>query len=1590
MNRGALTFPMQSDCAARLEQERRELVDIRTRTRLLNTPRRQSRVKTVEVVDELSQEVFRILVTERRPMTFLATKSSADATDDAEVDLLDFLPQQLPQPGDEESEDEAVAQRHKDTRLQTGLTSERLQKRLLSLYYDARTAEEEQGVNILYLALGFLKWFEADSSDKAYHAPLILIPVNLDRKSARARISVSSSDEELSTNLSLQERLRADFGVDVPELPELEDLSPTAYFAQVANAVGKMPRWEVLENDIVLGMFSFAKFLMFRDLEPGTWPERCTLEEHPLVCGLVGDGFGDESPLFPDDAHVDEIIDPADSVHVLDADSSQTLAIEEVRRGRDLVIQGPPGTGKSQTIANLIAAAVKDGKQVLFVAEKRAALDVVKRRLDDIDLGALCLELHSHKARKKVVLEDLQQTLALGRPRDELGGVVEALKDRRDRLNRHAEQMNGPIGPAGVTPYRIVGELVRLRAKHDAPPDFQLAKAREWTAEQKGERERLVEDLASLAAELGTPGGHVWRGVRVEALLPVDVERLVQRLDAALPALSEWIDACESLGQVLRACPNTAREVGDLLRLANAIRDAPRMDRACLANEVWSERRLEIEAIVADGEAYKDCRNKLSAALLPHAWTMDLGPTRQALAAHGESIWRLFSSEYRSARKTFKAVSVGRPPKGLGARLYLLDTLAKGQAARQRVSEAANLGGAAFGALWKAEDSDWPALREIEKWERATREQDFPVGAREAAASVADVEHLENLTAEVERDYKGILDPCRMTVEQLDMDLVEAFGQKDLIDVPLKALATRLEAWVTAPEAVHRWVTYHNRAVRARQLGLGDLITRLHDGRIAPETLLDVFLLAYYEDLVRHAWEVFPELAAFDGTLHQTTVSAFQELDEQRIELARQEVALAHYSRIPEGGAGVGELGIVRREIAKKRRRLPVRRLLASAGRAIQAIKPVFMMSPMSVAQFLEPGGLDFDLLLIDEASQVKPVDALGSIGRCKQMVVVGDKRQLPPTAFFDRLVADVVDADTEDDHFRVADVESILGLCEARGINSKMLRWHYRSRHESLIAVSNKQFYDSRLFIVPSALSGDELGLRFHYVADGVFDRGGTAVNRKEARAVANAVIEHARDFPSLSLGVGAFSIRQRDAILDELELLRRQNPDLESFFRPTGPEPFFVKNLEAIQGDERDVVFVSVGYGRDSSGFFAMNFGPLSAEGGERRLNVLITRARQRCVAFASVRAADIDLRRGRGSGVAALKTFLQYADTRQLDLAVPSGRDPQSPFEEEVGNALIRHGHSVDFQVGIAGFFIDLAVRNPATPGDYLLGIECDGASYHSSRFARDRDRLRQAVLEDRGWQIHRIWSTDWFRSPDSELRKVLAAIDRASSVARTGFDGEQTNESMSLGSPGEIRREEPAHQGRADQDLEVSDYEEANLSVDSEYAPHEVSLTFLAGVVKEIVEIEGPIHRQEVARRVATVWGLKRCGSRVREATADALDYANRHLGLFRSGDFFADREIDRLEPRNRAQVTSKTLQRPDMLPPSEIRGAVFLVVSNHVGVSVDDVVVQVTRLFGFSRAGGGLREVIEEEVRAMLYDEELRLQNNKLYVRREEE
>jgi hypothetical protein len=1516
-----------------LEQARRSLLDLTLRNRLLNF--REATSLTIKIVDELPDEVFRILVSEGKQMSFLASEDDEP--------LVDVETDEAPQP------------RHLDKKLQTAHSEEVLQKRMLRISSNARTILEEQGINVLYLALGFLNWFESTFSDKQMKAPLILIPVELTRESAVSPFKIQYSGEELTPNLSLHEKLQVDFGIDLPSFVLNDDASvfePEGYFSKISKAVQDDDRW-VVSREMFLGLFSFGKLMMYLDLDPANWPEDAKISSHPVIVSILEGLPPDHSLAFSDEAHVDEYVNPMDCYNVIEADSSQTLAILDVNSDRNMVIEGPPGTGKSQTITNIIAESLARDKKVLFVSEKMAALEVVKRRLDDIGLGDACLELHSHKARKSTVLDEIRRTLDEAKPSETDRHAMELL-NVRTQLNAFASALNAPVANTGVTPFRAIGRIEELRSQGFEPVLLELPKPLEWNPEEYTQIHDLVHALAVQLAQVGNPSTCPWRGVGLAHLLPSDQPRITSSLDEAQ---EETLSLRQALveGWGLLSCEPTftVSVASSLSGIFLDLSEAPQADLATFANEVWFKRANEIDQLVSIGESYANQVNVLLKQINGDAFLTDLSSFAPIIREIGTSKGRIFNKDYRNALKQLGEHLLGRTPSSYQERIALLELWQSCQDMHRWLQSSKDTGEAAFGSQWRGPYSDWIRLRTTLSWVAQIVARistgALPPGALQVFKKL-DTTRLNEISQAIVQCAAKCRAGIQKSMDILELDQNEAFGGP-YESVPLDVIHEYIGKASTSIDTLTDWIKYRNTRKACLDEGLQGVVA-VANGGIAPDALRHSFAWSYYESIVRKAFSTNPILGEFSGVEHERKIDNFRQLDEKFIKANRQYLAAVHWERVKarvDPSHSRSEMALVEHEIRKKRRHLPIRKLIAGAGHALQLIKPCFMMSPMSIAQFLTPGALSFDLVVFDEASQVKPEDALGSVARGSQLVVVGDPKQLPPTTFFSRMLG--LDDDDGEYSEDITDYESILDKCMV-SCNSRRLRMHYRSRHESLIQFSNHEFYDDSLVLFPSPdNSNDECGVRFNYVPDGVYDRGRSRKNTVEAEAVAAAVMKHAKDHPHLKLGVGTFGIAQREAIEDAIEVLRREDSSYEDFFSPRKQEPFFVKNLENIQGDERDVIILSVGYGRDANGNLSMLFGPINSDTGWRRMNVLVTRARRRVEVFSSITYRDIDTSRTTHIGVRVLKSYLEFAETGNIYYPEPSDREMGSEFQAAVTAELEKHGLLVEPEVGAAGFFIDIGVKNPDRPGEYVLGIECDGASYHSAKSARDRDKLRQAILEDLGWTIHRIWSVDWFNNREREIRKALEAYELA--MAKR-LPGNPTKRLANNQEDTTVIVREAEYRLAEEEVIPSSQYV---ITTTCRQYPRKKNVDWVdagtaASTVTDVVNCEGPIHVDEIVRRCSQLWGFQRAGSRIREVVERGISLALARASIRRKGQFIWPLGMNEPPIRNRAVKGAP--KKADLIPPEEIALLAAEIKRIHVGISTEDMVHAVARSLGIAR------------------------------------
>jgi len=795
---------------------RSRLVETGTRNRLVHVNRANTRGNVLNIVNEKSNEIYRLLASGKS----LRFRALGRDKFDAESDEI-----HLARPDEEFTED-----RYSDNLLETLLGPDSLQKKLLKLHREAQTAEEESGVNLLYLALGFLTWFEDVNSKVAREAPLVLVPVELVRNAKTSTFDLKMRDDEFPTNLPLQQRLKGDFGIEYPDLEIGEVWGPSNYFAQVAEAVSGQKRWTVDDDAIQLGFFSFSKLLMYRDLDARSWPEG-VLTDHELTRGLLYEGFESDPALFGPDTKLDEILSPEEIFHVVDADASQAMVIEEVRRGRNLVVQGPPGTGKSQTITNIIAAAVKDGKRVLFVAEKMAALSVVHDRLVRVGLRDVCLELHSRSANKKSVLAELASTLNNGRAVPAHPGPPFDLKMMRDRLNALTGELHRPIGSSGETGFSVLGVQSRFLGMGAQPPQTDGVPLTELPRDAL---ERLVDDVrayAQLAASEALDR-NPFDGCRNLALQPVDLTRLKTELESADVLGRELATAIEEvilpLTVDLPVAVASIEALEDLLtRLDGLPPKGGALAHAFLAVPDLDRLSSDLEA----GAIWREARTSGAESFVEPAFDAPVASLRAPLIEGVGSFFARWKASYRRASRELAGLLRTSLPKKASERVQLVDRLLDIDSKKRSWNEDREYLANYLGDSWRGEQSDFAHAAAVARWLSQLKAATVQFDLTGAIEAVSDPGRLRALQDSLHSSRDAALSAIHLVSETLDYHPEDA-GFKRLPDYLLRDLSTMFSAMSREISRYADWSRISRLRDRLQAASVGDVARRIDAGSL--------------------------------------------------------------------------------------------------------------------------------------------------------------------------------------------------------------------------------------------------------------------------------------------------------------------------------------------------------------------------------------------------------------------------------------------------------------------------------------------------------------------------------------------------------------------------------------------------------------------------------------------------------------------------------------------------------------------------------------------------------------------------------------
>lgn len=1281
------------------------------------------------------------------------------------------------------SRDKQVAKiAFEDNKLVANINESSLQKSAITLYRKARFDMEEGGSNTLFLVLGMLRWCQSDCPGTKYRAPLILLPVQLARENARSSLYLKTYGEP-AFNLTLKEMLRQDFSIDNDDIRTLAEVLPTDDSGVDVKKIWNIMRESVREvgglevvEDVMLSTLSFAKYLMWKDLEEHAEE----LEKSKFVHHLrhTPQEQYDYNAEILEPRQVDERIEPKDLLAPLNADSSQIVAIDASAKGGDFVLEGPPGTGKSETIGNIIAHNIGHGRKVLFVSEKMAALRAVYQRLAQCDLGDFCLELHSHKANKKEVVKKLYQSLQrrlkeceerLGKAQSGYADRAEQLKKERDDLNDFIKILHKP-GPAGISAYTAIGRVSRYGGEHSLDLDWPSgdininhASSPEALEKLKTIAQSLVNAFQSL--QLGdlqnftdfafTDWAHAWQREAVSHAVA-----LGEKVDAYQEARNTFAKriGIPILGQ-------TEEEAKAFVALARLI---PKMANRDITFACTSDAKNNVEQVTAAMTALKKY-NQIKSGLVvsyPDKQINDAQIIDNFIVAREQAatkIWPLKIWENLKLRNSIRNhfnLSKQVAPKP-DADLDSLRQMAECQNRMSLMPPNAT-------SVWLGLNTDTEEMQATV--ELGSRMYDITKDFAQAGHQLTDIRSALFRVFVEEREmleHSTLEAGSALCVAKDEFDeLFGRFKEQALYEGEVEDLAMlkKIVVYVSEhQEQLRYWARWVKAKQEACEHGLDALVEALLSGEISPEEpVVEALITAYCRWVAPLLIDNQDILNKFIADDHERKIDIFCKLDKELARLVIEQVRAKFSEKVSEE-ISKESYALLIRQNQIQRRHMPVRKLIGEMGvESLTNLTPCLMMSPLSVAQFL-PAGQVFDIVVFDEASQITVPDSIGAIARGKSCIIVGDPKQMPPTRFFER------GQEGEEDDV-LPDLESILDEALTSSMRHHRLTGHYRSRHESLICFSNHTYYENQLITYPAADTKESV-VSFNKI-DGNYTRG-HCTNKKEAKAIVKEVIRRLND-PDLqksSIGIVTLNSQQQQLIESLLDDERRNNPALEHFFGADVPEPVFVKNLETVQGDQRDIILIGLTYGpAEGSKTMSMNFGPLNRQGGERRLNVAVTRAKTEVVIFSSFNPGMIDLSRTSARAIQDLKTYLEFANRGPCvfgELIHTDGGQYtyDSDFEEAVASGLRERGWEVLTQIGVSKFRIDLGVIHPNAPGRYLAGVECDGATYHSSLSARDRDRIRQIILEDLGWRIFRVWSTEFFHNPEAQMDQLHKRLEEA---------------------------------------------------------------------------------------------------------------------------------------------------------------------------------------------------------------------------------
>jgi superfamily I DNA and/or RNA helicase len=1379
------------------------------------------------------------------------------------------------------------------------LTEREAKNRLYNVYLTSRESLSEQSINTLYMTFGFLE-YEDKETESMIKAPLILVPIKIEKRKEiekeKLPYVIYFLEDDIQINPALRQKLIYQNNLDIGE--DFENLD--SLFEKIQAEVGKY-NWKVTKNEIYFGIFSFQKLSMYQDLVKN----KDIIIKHPIIRAISGDKYEYDIKKIIHGKELDKI-NMKENLFVLDADSTQKEAIIAAKNGISFVLQGPPGTGKSQTIANIIAQQLSDGKKVLFVSEKSAALEVVKKRLNETGVGHYLLELHNANIKgKKWVLEQFDRALSDNKIYEIEKNVIETLEENRKILREYGGELIE--GNTELNAYEVLGILSKHSGIKFADMEINLKTDYDYY------RKNIVifEELDFYEKQIEEYNTNILRYINNKSyneFTDIKREKLKENCELALENIEYMKRDLEiiekSLGLYFTCVEDfkTLNKKKDLLFLKPSEKITKEFFTYEGGTEIFKEYERKVEEIKALSLYFEKKYNKelFEKDKFKEIYTNVNNASSFFLFRFVDGKYskteKIIKKNYKGDKKHFNYENISQDLKQYISFKKLEKELEED---KKSIKEE-----------FKIEEVDTKEIKEILKWIEELKKENL-VNSKIVESVVTNYNYKPELDKLIESVDNFMEYYNKIT------DFFEGLAvEKYFLRASWEKLDERFKNIEENSNEISKWVEFKNTLDKLdKDLKLiFEKATKDEKRNYKVSGLFEKLFMQEY--LFKMRLDLVKKSREYLDMVHKKFVNADKEHMYysrnsiiKQIELKKPKISLS---------SGSSEIGILKREIAKNRSHMPMRKLFNEIKNLAFLIKPCFMMSPLSVAKYLDPEVMDFDTVIFDEASQIMVEDSISSIYRGKQVIVVGDSKQLPPTMFF-KVNEDV---DLEEDLEQATSILDEIGPY----LPNHLLRWHYRSKNESLINFSNYNFYNNSLVTFPNNKVND-FAIDYEFVEDGIYERGKSRYNRNEAKKVIELVKKHYEKNPKKSLGVIAFSIAQQKCIHEELEMFLFENPVYSKYINlEDSIEGFFVKNLETVQGDERDSIIISVGYGRDLEGKLSLNFGPLNKEGGEKRLNVAVTRAKENVTIISSIQPSEINEGRTKSEGLILLRKYMEYANKKESEIV--KRLNFESELQKVMYEKLSSYGFKVDKNVGNSDYNIDIAVKDFVNPSVYKLALQLDGKMYLNSKVTRDRDRIHSEILESMGWKVHRIWAYDWMLNPEKEIEKILQHMDNR--IKLEDMKKEVKKQSV------EVKDE--------DLSIAIKDYPKLNYQKIESDKFYEFDFF---SKIKEVVKNESPIKKKLLMDRIFEIYGIKegvkskrRFEEILKAHTPSTEIYIEKDTLWFEKPKYFFNLRKNKGE--NNRDI--------NLITEPEIRIGILLVVDTAISISKEDIPKDVANLF----------------------------------------